>query len=34
MGQSWGKRSIALDVRDPGDREILLALARQADVIA
>jgi crotonobetainyl-CoA:carnitine CoA-transferase CaiB-like acyl-CoA transferase len=34
MGQSWGKRSIALDVRDPGDREIILALARQADIIA
>jgi alpha-methylacyl-CoA racemase len=33
MGQSWGKRSIGLDVRDPGEREIILALARQADVI-
>jgi crotonobetainyl-CoA:carnitine CoA-transferase CaiB-like acyl-CoA transferase len=33
MGQSWGKRSIGLDVRDAGDREIILALARQADVI-
>ena len=33
MGQSWGKRSIGLDVRDPGDREIILALARHADVI-
>ena len=33
MGQSWGKRSIGLDVRRPGDREVILALARRADVI-
>ena len=33
MGQSWGKRSIGLDVRDAGDREVILALARRADVI-
>lgn len=33
MAQSWGKRSIGLDVRDPADRETLLALARRADVI-
>jgi alpha-methylacyl-CoA racemase len=33
MGQNWGKRSIGLDVRDPRDREVILALARRADVI-
>ena len=33
MGQSWGKRSIGLDVRDPEDRAVILALARRADVI-
>ncbi len=33
MGQNWGKRSIGLDVRDPEDRETVLALARRADVI-
>ena len=33
MGQNWGKRSIGLDVREPADRAVLLALARQADVI-
>jgi alpha-methylacyl-CoA racemase len=33
MSQSWGKRSIGLDVRDPGDRVVILALARRADII-
>jgi alpha-methylacyl-CoA racemase len=33
MGQNWGKRSIALDVRVPAEREVLLRLARRADVI-
>jgi alpha-methylacyl-CoA racemase len=33
MGQNWGKRSIGLDVRDPGERELIIALARRADVI-
>jgi crotonobetainyl-CoA:carnitine CoA-transferase CaiB-like acyl-CoA transferase len=33
MGQNWGKRSIGLDVRRPEDREVILALARRADVI-
>jgi alpha-methylacyl-CoA racemase len=33
MGQNWGKRSIGLDVRDPEGRAVILALARQADVI-
>jgi alpha-methylacyl-CoA racemase len=33
MGQNWGKRSIGLDVRDPKDRETIVALARCADVI-
>lgn len=33
MGQNWGKRSIALDVRVPADREVLLGLARRADVV-
>jgi crotonobetainyl-CoA:carnitine CoA-transferase CaiB-like acyl-CoA transferase len=33
MGQNWGKRSIGLDVRDPEDREVIIALARRADVI-
>ena len=33
MGQNWGKRSIGLDVRDPDDRAVILALARRADVI-
>ena len=33
MGQNWGKRSIGLDVRDPADRDVIVALARRADVI-
>ena len=33
MGQNWGKRSIGLDVRTPEDREVIIALAQQADVI-
>ena len=33
MGQIWGKRSIGLDVRDANERQIILALARRADVI-
>ena len=33
MSQSWGKRSIGLDVRDSGDRAVILALARRADII-
>jgi crotonobetainyl-CoA:carnitine CoA-transferase CaiB-like acyl-CoA transferase len=33
MGQSWGKRSIGLDVRDAEDRAVILALAKRADVI-
>jgi crotonobetainyl-CoA:carnitine CoA-transferase CaiB-like acyl-CoA transferase len=33
MGQNWGKRSIGLDVRNPDGRAVILALARQADVI-
>ena len=33
MSQSWGKRSIGLDVRDPEDRAVILALARRADII-
>lgn len=33
MSQSWGKRSIGLDVRDAEDRAVILALARRADVI-
>jgi crotonobetainyl-CoA:carnitine CoA-transferase CaiB-like acyl-CoA transferase len=33
MAQSWGKRSIGLDVRDPQDRGLLLALIGQADVV-
>lgn len=33
MAQNWGKRSIGLDVRVPADRDVILALARRADVI-
>ncbi len=33
MAQNWGKRSIALDVREPKDRELIVQLAGQADVI-
>ena len=33
MSQSWGKRSIGLDVRDSGDRAVILALAGRADII-
>lgn len=33
MSQSWGKRSIGLDVRDAADRAVILALARRADII-
>ncbi|MHA4853678.1 MULTISPECIES: CaiB/BaiF CoA transferase family protein [unclassified Rhodococcus (in: high G+C Gram-positive bacteria)] len=33
MSQNWGKRSIALDVRDKADRETLIALVRAADVV-
>jgi crotonobetainyl-CoA:carnitine CoA-transferase CaiB-like acyl-CoA transferase len=33
MGQNWGKRSIGLDVRKPEDRELIIRLARRADVI-
>ena len=33
MSQSWGKRSIGLDVRDAEDRAVILALAQRADII-
>jgi len=33
MGQNWGKRSIGLNVRDPEDRQVIVALAERADVI-
>ena len=33
MGYNWGKRSIALDVRDDADRALLFRLADAADVI-
>jgi alpha-methylacyl-CoA racemase len=33
MGQNWGKRSIALDVRDEADKALCLRLAGAADVI-
>jgi alpha-methylacyl-CoA racemase len=33
MAQNWGKRSIALDLRDPGDRAVFLRLAEVVDVI-
>jgi alpha-methylacyl-CoA racemase len=33
MAQNWGKRSIELDLRDEGDRDVLVRLAERADVI-
>ncbi len=33
MGYDWGKRSIALDVKDPTQLSVLIELARVADVI-